>query len=221
MKKSGFTIVEMLVVIAVIAILAGAITMGVGGMFYKSRLGKAKAMRGILQSGLETYYARMGEWPDAIKSKADYTGGDSVELSPSEVDSCFREIVKVSVGSSANPVLDPSSLYVMRNANQYCCTDIHRSWNAARDHGVVSKSYEKCKCDGKCAYGRDFSEATKKGAKNRIRVADMSFGYPGPNHGRFCRFRIFYDVKADTVRVHAQPATEHGCSKHNNGYTDD
>lgn len=221
MKKSGFTIVEMLVVIAVIAVLAGAITMGVGGMFYKSRLGKAKAMRGILQSGLETYYARMGEWPDAIRSLAESGKGDSIELSSTEVDSCFRQIVRVSVGASANPVLDPSGLYVLNGADQYCCTDIHRTWDAARDEGVFGKDYEKCKCDGKCRHGFDFSEVTKKGAKRRFKIGDMSFGYPGPNHGRFCRYRVFYDVKADTVRVHLQPANEHGCAKHKNGYTDD
>ena len=94
-NRKGFTIVELLVVIAIIAILAGAITMGVNGMFYKSRLGRAKAIRNMLQSGLETYYARKGEWPAPIRSKVDYTGGDSVKLTADEADTCFREIVRI------------------------------------------------------------------------------------------------------------------------------
>ena len=74
--KRGFTIVELLVVIAIIAILAGAITVGVNGMFYKSRLGRAKSMRAILQSGLETFYARSGEWPDPIKNLSEKSSLD-------------------------------------------------------------------------------------------------------------------------------------------------
>ena len=74
-NKSGFTIVEMLVVVAIIAILAGAITMGVNGMFYKSRVGRAKSMRAMLQSGLETFYARTGEWPSPIKDIAEKIKG--------------------------------------------------------------------------------------------------------------------------------------------------
>ena len=98
-NKSGFTIVEMLVVVAIIAILAGAITMGVNGMFYKSRVGRAKSMRAMLQSGIETFYARTGEWPSPIKDIAenDSSGKDVVELSATKADQCFNEIVKISV----------------------------------------------------------------------------------------------------------------------------
>ena len=93
--RGGFTIVEMLVVVAIIAILAGAITMGVNGMFYKSRVGRAKAMRAMLQSGLETFYARTGEWPSPIKDIADNNKGgqDEVVLTADKADRCFYEIV--------------------------------------------------------------------------------------------------------------------------------
>lgn len=219
--RAGFTIVELLVVIAIISILAGAITMGVNGMFYKTRFARANAMRSVLQSGLETYYARKGEWPSPIQKEAEDSKKDSVELSASEVDDCFREIVRVSVGASASPVLDPSGLFVLQNAPQDCCIDIHGSWNDAVEHGVVSSSDKRC--SGRCRRGRNFSEATKKGAKSRIPISQMSFGYAGPNHGNFCRFRIVYSPKADTVRVYGQKALEHQCrsGEHDNGYTDD
>ena len=219
--RAGFTIVELLVVIAIISILAGAITMGVNGMFYKTRFARANAMRSVLQSGLETYYARKGKWPKAIQDASENSKKDSVELSASETDECFREIVRVSVGASASPVLDPSGLFVLQNAPQDCCVDIHNSWDAAVDHGVVSASDRRCA--GKCRRGRNFADATKKGAPSRIPISQMSFGYAGPNHGNFCRYRIVYSPKADTVRVYGQKALEHQCrsGEHDNGYTDD
>lgn len=228
--KRGFTIVELLVVIAIIAILAGAITMGVNGMFYKSRLGRAKAMRNMLQSGLETYYARKGEWPSQIRSKVDYTGGDSVKLTADEADACFREIVRVSSGASANPVIDPSGLVVAKGIDEYGCTDIHKTWSGKIKVGNGTESVQKHvfgtesglhQCNGKCPRGRDFMEATKKGSGNKISLSQMNFGYVGPNNGRFCRFRLYYYPKSDTVRVYLQPANEHYCIKHRNGYTDD
>ena len=217
--KKGFTIVELLVVIAIISILAGAITMGVNGMFYKSRLGRANAMKQMIQSGLETYYARKGEWPSPIKSKVDSAKSDQIVLSSDEVDRCIREIVKTSVGSAAHPVMDPSGLFVAKDVDQYGCTDIHKTWDKARDRGVVGTSDHRC--SGKCRRGVDFSEAVKKRSKSHIPLSSMNFGYAGPNYGRFCRFRIYYFPKSDTVKVYLQNAAEFRDMKYRNGYTDD
>ena len=229
-KRAAFTIVELLVVIAIISILAGAITMGVNGMFYKSRFGRAKAIHNMIQSGLETYYARNGEWPTPIRNKVDYTGGDSVRLTADEADACFREIVRVSSGENANPVMDPSGLVVAKNIDEYGCTDIHKTWGGKVKVGggtetvlkhVFGKESGLHQCNGKCARGRDFTEATKKGSKDKISLSQMNFGYVGPNNGRFCRFRLYYYPKSDTVKVYLQEANEHHCIKHGNGYTDD
>ena len=218
--RSGFTIVELLVVIAIIAILAGAITMGVNGMFYKSRLGRAKAMQAMLQSGLETFYARTGEWPTPIKNLVDSAKSDSVQLTADEADQCFYEIVKISVGPNAAPVIDPAGLFVSQNVDNYGCTDIHRSWDKALNKLKIVSSGDH-KCNGNCKRGLDFSEATKKGSKNRIMLKSMNFGYQGPNHGRFCRFRVYYYPKSDTVKVELQKANGYWSNKYRNGYTDD
>jgi len=76
-------------------------------------------------------------------------------------------------------------------------------------------------CNGKCVRGRGFIEATKKGSEGSLKIDKMAFGYIGPNHGRFCRFLLRYYPKADTVQVLLQPANQHTCVKHPNGYTDD
>ncbi len=233
-RRNGFTIVELLVVVAIIAILAGAITMGLNGMFYKSRMGKAQALRNIMQSGLETYYAQKGAWPgdlDSISQNAKCDKDkDYYTLELTEMDSCFSKIVEQSWGTSRAPVMDVSGLFVISTSklgNPYGCTDIHRSWKRAKENKVVNESgLEKSKdhkCSGKCAYGRDFSGAVKKGAPDRITSTDgIAFGYPGPNHGRFCRFRVRYYPKSDTVKVLLQSATEYKDYKRDrNGYVDD
>lgn len=214
--RQGFTIVEMLVVIAILAILAGAITMGVSGMFYKSRLGQAKAMRALLQSGLETFYARSGEWPKPIKklSESNSLNSDSILLSDDEADDCFREIVRASVRKNANPVMDPSGLFVTANYSKEGCRDIHRDWERAVRAGVISRSDRQCT---KCPRGRNFMDSAKAGDK----IAQMSFGYQGPNHGNFCRFRLYYYPKSDTVKVFLQKANEYARGKYPNGFTDD
>lgn len=214
--KKGFTIVELLVVIAIIAILAGAITVGVNGMFYKSRLGRAKSMRTLLQSGLETFYARSGEWPDPIRklSEKGSLDKDAILLSDSETDECFQQIVRVSSRKNANPVLDPSGLFVSVNNNHDSCTDVHRNWDDAVRYGIISRTDKKCTT---CVQGRDFTESAKSGNK----IATMSFGYQGPNHGKFCRFRLYYYPKSDTVKVYLQKANEYSHGKYPNGFTDD
>ena len=233
--KSGFTIVELMVVVAIIAILAGAITMGLNGMFYKSRVSRAMALRSIMQSGLETYYAQRGEWPGKLKDISEDPKFDKDEdyytLTLAEMDECFAEIVKESWGTRRAPAMDISGLFAIRKSrlvSEYGCTDIHRSWKNARERGVVVESgiEERArdhKCSGKCAYGRDFSEAIKKGATDRFTSTDgIVFGYPGPNHGRFCRFRVQYYPKSDTVKVLLQRATEWSDgARRREGYIDD
>ena len=210
MKKNGnrgFTIVELMMVVAVIAVLAGIITMGVSSMFRGARLRRAQAMKQILQAGLETYYAQHGEWPTGIKRHIN-DREDTVELDRDanstttgdrcpETDSVFQEIVEESIKQSARPVVDPSGLYVAQQGSVYC----HDNHRRKGEHAYCGNK--------KCPRGRDFTEAVKnKKGQKKLNVKNMTFGYPGPNNGFFCRYRILFHPKTDTVEVKMQPVTE-------------
>ena len=43
-------------------------------------------------------------------------------------------------------------------------------------------------------------EAVKKGNRH-VSLSQMSFGYPGKENGKFCRYKITYNGKTDSVTV--------------------
>lgn len=72
-KSRGFTIVELLTVVAVIVILS-AITVGaMGWVQRKAAVEKTRAQMALLENGLERYYADVGSYPQPSAGR-DYTG---------------------------------------------------------------------------------------------------------------------------------------------------
>ena len=65
MSKKAFTLVELLVVVAIIAILASALLVGLGGARQKARDARRIADLRNVQSALEVYYARNNQYPAA------------------------------------------------------------------------------------------------------------------------------------------------------------
>ena len=63
-KQKGFTLVELIVVIAIIGILAGVMLPRFFGFTDDARDAAAIAEAKSIRSIGETYYAKMGEWPD-------------------------------------------------------------------------------------------------------------------------------------------------------------
>ena len=65
MKKfrKGFTLIEMLIVITIIALLASLILVGMGGARAKTRDARRVADLHNIMNGLELYYAKEGEYP--------------------------------------------------------------------------------------------------------------------------------------------------------------
>ena len=182
--KQGFTIVEVLVVIAVLAILMGIVTTAASSSIKQARERRASAMRVTLQAGLATYYARENKWPNVIEQYADNMPSDktTAEIEGAAADNTFRQLVRESMKNKGEPYIDPSSLFVA---------------NSSR---VPSNPYSS---NGKLreVYGADFREAIKKNGKRYISIDNMAFGYPDKSTGYFRRYKIKYNSQTDSVTV--------------------
>lgn len=111
--KKGFTIVELLMVVTVIAVLLGIVTTAAQASMRAARERKAQAMKSILQGGLAVYHRQNDKWPDAIEPYADK--GESHTLNAGEYDDVMKELLEQSTGvEGKNPLMDPTGLMVMR-----------------------------------------------------------------------------------------------------------
>jgi len=63
-KNKGFTLIEMLIVISIIALLASMILVGMGGARAKARDSRRIADIKNVQNALELYYSKYGFYPD-------------------------------------------------------------------------------------------------------------------------------------------------------------
>ena len=197
--KKGFTIVELLMVLGIIAVLMGIVTTAASESIRGARSRKADALCSIVQAGFAAYYAQFDEWPGSVGQMI--AGGslgtrtncegynynsdpEKFVLTMSENDDCIREMVlKTKEGT---PMMDISGLFVSKDQGRYG---------------------EKCR-------GLDFMQAaTIKGmseAKSKLRgvtggkrltVANMHFGYPDPGTGNFRHFKIVYSIPTDAFSV--------------------
>ena len=195
--RRGFTIVELLIVIAVILTLAGITVVAATGAISSARSKRCEAMRVMLEQGMATYYAQEGKWPDDVEKKIDGANESIIQLDDNTTDKVFQELVGKAWGKGGGKrsmLLDATGLYVCEASNcgnsNKGCFDCH--------HDSSSAVY----CKGKgCRIGIDFGEAVKKTAKRHIPLSNMAFGYPGSREGKFCRFHIIYNTRTDSVMV--------------------
>lgn len=172
--RRGFTLVELMTVIAIMAILSGILLNVAIGAIRSSRVKRTEAMRVMLESAIATYYAQEGKWPAEIETKAQ--NSESAVLTDDAAQKVFREIVRISAGQkgNSNPLVDPNGLFVARS-------------------GVK---------DGK-GYGLTYPDARAGDGSRRqkIGIDQMVFGYQGKKTGKFRRLRIIYHAQSDTVEV--------------------
>ncbi len=88
----GFTLIEMLVVIAVISILAGIVLVGITGFQESARDTKRIAdVRGI-QNNLELYFTRCGNYPIQIGTEADPCDGSNAITTWADLATAFDNV---------------------------------------------------------------------------------------------------------------------------------
>ena len=186
--KKAFTIVELMVVIAVIGILMGMVMVAASSSVKASRSKRATALCQLVQTALATYHAQQGRWPDPLQgtidsgsfdSNTEGTDGESDDqkyvLKPGEV----RALVKALVDETkkGNPLMDISGLYVSRDPGEW-------------------------KSKGR---GMDFMSAIRgtKWSRIKMKTSEMYFGYPDDD-GHFRRFKMIYAIPTDHVTVEVQ-----------------
>ena len=191
--RAGFTIVELLVVIAVIGVLMGIVTTAATASIRESRGRRIVAMKNALQAGLAAYYAKNDKWPgqlDNISNNASFTK-DELEagykvLSDGQTESIFRTLIEEST-KGGTPYLDVNGLFVAKSAPP----------------SGAEKNPEQV------ARGRDYKAASNRNDKRSyMSPGEMIVGYARKKSGYFRRYRIYYNFRTDSVSVHAQAADE-------------
>lgn len=76
-NKKGFTLIEMLTVVAIIAILAGLLFPAISAARRKAQVAQAQTEIKSIESALKTYYTEYGRWPNGNGGGSDYSYGAS------------------------------------------------------------------------------------------------------------------------------------------------
>lgn len=183
-RRNGFTIVEMLVVIAILAVLMTIVTTAASAAIRKARRSRADAMANAIQAGISTYNAQFDEWPGTLEdwAKNGEVSGNGQDkkigtLNDSEYDEVMQKMLDKSKAGA--PIMDFSSLLAGP-----------KSAGNGRQNGLDFKTWlSRHKAGGKKLPG---------GMQNKNQI---TFGYAGEGDGKFYRFKITYNVDSDHVSV--------------------
>ena len=177
--KRGFTLVELMMVVAILAVLLGIVTTAATASIRQSRERQAQAMKQTLQNGIATYKVRKDKWPSKLEDWAKRQNENTLGyLSNSDYDNVMHELLKASYGKSAKSrVMDPVGLMVIASAE----------------------------ADGKfnCMDYRSVTTKNNKYAK-RMEPNEMTVVYPKKETGKAYRFVIEYNTESDEVTVMTQ-----------------
>ena len=171
MKRRGFTIVELLMVMGIIAVLLTIVVSTTSGAIKQARKQRATALCTLVSQGIATYYAQKGEWP---VEPGEPSGDDSVYVySASDANTMIRKVVEQTKAN--NPMIDVAGLFVSWNNGEPGSTDTGLDFMTA-------------------------VRGTRKNA-TKMKLTDMHFGYPEAERGRFRRFIIQYSPASDSITV--------------------
>ena len=187
MKRRGFTLIELMAVVAIIGILLGIVMTAAANSIKLARKNKAAAVCKCVLQGIETYREQKDEWPGGFTST---TGGktnqdgaygrnnpDRVHLQSDQIRKMVKDVVEETC-LRGNPMMDVSGLFVSRSPGEP---------------------------DGR-DYGLDFVAAVHGTPESpeKMSISEMYFGYPEENNGYFRRLKIVYSRPTDSMEVTKQ-----------------
>lgn len=190
MKRQGFTLVELMMVVGILAVLMSIVVASVSSSMKAARERRTTALCVAVETGLATYYAQTDEWPDPLGGKVrsgsfsssnnegvqGRTDAEKYVLTANEV----RQMVKklVDEAKEGNPLMDISGLFVSRDPGE----------------------------KGGKGYGMDFFTAVRgdKRSRKKMKTGEMYFGYPDRDTGKFRRFKMVYSIPTDSLSVTVQ-----------------
>lgn len=187
MKKRGFTLIELMAVVAIIGILLGIVMTAAANSIKLSRKNKALAICKCVQQGIDTYREQKDEWPGGFQSTSGGSSNqdgvnnrnnpDRVHLEASQVRSMVRDVVEETC-IRGNPMMDVSGLFVSTDPGE---------------------------SNGR-GYGLDFQAAVHgtEQSPEKMKIAQMYFGYPEASQGYFRRLKIVYSRPTDSMEVSTQ-----------------
>src|SRR5207249_4557697 len=112
MKSKGFTLIELAVVLAIIAVLAAVLTPLVGGYLDQARITRAQADVRTIADAVKLYNRDTGRWP-IYDSSSDY----STDTAP--------ETTKVEIGTSAGNPPTPGSGWSLSTVHAATSLDLY------------------------------------------------------------------------------------------------
>lgn len=192
--RRAYTIIELLMVVAVISILLTLIFKGISGSLYAARERRTETLLQVVRSGIDAYRAYEGQWPQVLQNHVESGNFPGENKEASDVSNRrthdpnvyvlpgdeVREMVKTLVDEAkkGNALIDISALFV------------------SRDTG---------KKDGK-GFGLDFTAAVHgtRTSRRKMSTSQMYFGYPDKETGHFRRFKMVYAIPTDTLTVREQ-----------------
>ena len=177
--KKGFTIIELLMVIAILAVLLGIITTAATASIRQSRERQTQAIKQTLQNGIAAFKVRKDKWPGELEKWANQEHQGTIGyLSNHDYDGVVQDILKYSTGKFAkNRVLDPVGLSIIP---------------VGKDDGKVG-----------CMDFRSVTTKNNKHAKH-MEWHEMTVVYPKTENGLAYRYVIEYNSESDAVTVMTQ-----------------
>jgi prepilin-type N-terminal cleavage/methylation domain-containing protein len=138
-KAKGFTLIELMIVVAIIGILAAIAIPRFAAMLEKSREGSTKGNLGSIKSAASIYYGDMqGVWPTTLQSYSTYAFSRYLDnISPVKVTGAFvagstspaGALVTMTTGSSSPTASSTGWMYDSNFGNVYVNSTIKDSKN--------------------------------------------------------------------------------------------